>query len=60
MQGEMVIYIVDPVLDWVDWASLVMALLSAWRTSGLVIKSPSKDLGSSYSQLLSNPQGVPL
>ena len=54
--GEMVIYIVAPTLDCVDLASFVIALLSACKTSSLVLRLPSY----SISQTLSNPFGVPL
>ena len=56
-QGEQVIYIVAPSLDCVDFANLVIALLSAWSTSFFVTNASALP---AFSQLLSNPLGIPL
>ena len=52
-QGDKVMYNVAPSAVWVDRASLVMALASAWSTYQWVVPS-------SVSQTLGKPLGVPL
>lgn len=57
MQGDEVMYSVEPSEELCDFATLVIAFASAWSTYGFVRPSLSPF---SHSHTFSNPDGVPL